>query len=56
MAEAARAGLCWGDWTWEQVCLFDVFLGGEGTKERQRERKKALPCKTLGREFLFSRS
>lgn len=18
-----------GDWSWEQVCLFDVFLGGE---------------------------
>lgn len=46
MAEADRAGRWWGDWSWEQVCLFDVFLGGERKRlrKRERKRKKALPC------------
>lgn len=53
MAEAGRAGRCWGDWSWEQVCLFDVFLGGEREK-RQREKESAsLLYPGKGTPFLF---
>lgn len=41
MAEAGRAGRCWGDWSWEQVCLFDVFLG---EKERETEKERERKC------------
>lgn len=37
-----KLGQCWGDWSGEQVCLFDVFLWREKREGRERDFQQRL--------------